>query len=281
MNPVWSIIEGTILGFVVIYSLLGVIDKKRFPDWLSYVIGITLSVLSGLNNTFVSVIDPTVFFFGSFIFMFFVFSKDRIAKRIITFVVFIVTTVAIEITTEAMAVVMGIPPDGYDIYVELFRSYSTIFLCDAFLIEVLIYRSRKITKPVFPIMILLTIPVLMLIYTLSIVLDKGDHNGFILTRTAVTAGVINIAFVVLFIAYMRVSKRVQALRQEKELMQQNAVYDKDYYELVQKEINGSRFIRHDVVNYIEQIKTLTKKGDNESLELAVKISTELEERLKE
>ena len=70
------------------------------------------------------------------------------------------------------------------------------------------------------------------------------------------------------------------ISKEKAVISQIEEYDTEYFELIQSEIKQLSFIRHDVANYIEQIRELTIRGDSQSLELAERLSCELEERLK-
>lgn len=280
MNPIWTIIEGTIIGVVVIYSILGITDKKRFPDWVSYTVGVGLSFLCGINNTLVPFMDTTILFVASFLTIFFVFSKDRIVKRIVSFLVFIVTNIVLELFTEVIADSLGMSPEIYNAQIEFLRSFSTIFLCNAYLLAVLLYRRKKIKQVLLPTGILMLVPVLVLIYIIPAFVAQNDQDNVFVLLGAV-ALLINITLVFMFMRFNNVSSGIRERTKEKAVIAQIEGYDKKYFELVQAEIENMRFIRHDVVNYTEQIKALRENGDRESIMLAVQLSSELEERLKE
>ena len=279
MNPIWTIIEGTIIGVVVIYSILGITDKKRFPDWVSYTVGVGLSFLCGINNTLVPFMDTTILFVASFLTIFFVFSKDKIVKRIVSFLVFIVTNIVLELFTEVIADSLGMSPEIYNAQIEFLRSFSTIFLCNAYLLAVLLYRRKKIKQVLLPTGILMLVPVLVLIYIIPAFVAQNDQDNVFVLLGAV-ALLINITLVFMFMRF-NVSSVIREHNKEKAVIAQIEGYDKKYFELVQAEIENMRFIRHDVVNYTEQIKALRENGDRESLVLAVQLSSELEERLKD
>lgn len=280
MDPIWIILEGTIIGVVVIYCILGITDKKRFPDWISYTLGVGLSFLCGINNTLVPFMDTTILFFGSFLTIFFVFSKDRIVKRIVSFLIFIVTNIILELITEVIADSLGMSPDIYNAQIEFLRSFSTIFLCNAYLLAVLIYRRKKIKQVLLPTGVLLLVPALVLIYIIPALVTQIEQDNVFVILGAV-ALVLNITLVLLFIRFNNVSNNIRERSKEKAVIAQIEGYDKKSFELVQAEIENMRFIRHDVVNYTEQIRALRENGDRESLMLAVQLSSELEERLKE
>ncbi len=280
MNPIWTIIEGTIIGVVVIYSILGITDKKRFPDWVSYTVGVSLSFLCGINNTLVPFMDTTILFFASFLTIFFVFSKDKIVKRIVSFLVFIVTNIVLELLTEVIADSLGMSPEIYNAQIEFLRSFSTIFLCNAYLLAVIIYRRKKIKQVLLPTGILMLVPVLVLIYIIPAFVAQNDQDNVFVLLGAV-ALLINITLFFMFMRFNNVSSGIRERTKEKAVIAQIEGYDKKYFELVQAEIENMRFIRHDVVNYTEQIKALRENGDRESIMLAVQLSSELEERLKE
>ena len=92
--------------------------------------------------------------------------------------------------------------------------------------------------------------------------------------------VINVVLAILFVLYTKVSNKLHVIAKEKAVISQIEEYDTEYFELIQSEIKQLSFIRHDVANYIEQIRELIIKGDSQSLELADRLSCELEERLK-
>ena len=280
MNPIWMIIEGTIIGVVVIYCILGITDKKRFPDCVSYTVGVGLSFLCGINNTLVPFMDTTILFFASFLTIFFVFSKDKIVKRIVSFLVFIVTNIVLELFTEVIADSLGMSPEIYNAQIEFLRSFSTIFLCNAYLLAVIIYRRKKIKQVLLPTGILMLVPVLVLIYIIPALTKQTDQDNVFVFLGSV-ALLINITLFFMFMRFNNVSSGIRERTKEKAVIAQIEGYDKKYFELVQAEIENMRFIRHDVVNYTEQIKALRENGDRESIMLAVQLSSELEERLKE
>ena len=278
MNPVLNVIEGSVIGFVEIYCILSITDKKRFKDWVSYLVGVTLSFLCGFNNTVYCFMDTNILFFSSFLFIFLILSKDSIVKRIATFLFYIGTFIVLEFILESIAVRIGAVVEEYSIQTEILRTYATVFLNSLYLSAVLVYRRNKIKNTSLLISILTLIAMLILGYDVMILMEQ---KSFVHITIAVSAVVlINLVFAYLFLRYISVRAKVQQLAKETELLAQIEEYDKEYFDLVQNEIDKARYIRHDVVNYIEQIEALTAMEDQESLELADRLSSELEERIR-
>jgi hypothetical protein len=124
------------------------------------------------------------------------------------------------------------------------------------------------------------VPALVLIYIIPALTKQTDQDNVFLLTGAV-ALLIDITLVFMFMRFNNVSSVIREHNKEKAVIAQIEGYDKKYFELVQAEIENMRFIRHDVVNYTEQIKALRENGDRESIMLAVQLSSELEERLKD
>ena len=278
-DPLYVIAGGVLSGFIMTYSFLGVTEQRRIPSWACYLVGIMLMVACSINNMMVNMIDPTVLFILTYVVMAAAFSKDRIVKKLITFVCYVILIIVMNVIVTLIAGMLGVDINTGSTDTEYFRSFSTILMCDACMISVLIYKRVKIRNAMTPALILVLIPQLMLLYIAAVILDKGQYLESLAIVTGITAIVINASFVLLFLRFIAVSKRVHNLEREKELIAQLEGYDKEYFGLVQSEVDKTRFIRHDVVNYMEQIKTLAERGDAYSAVTAGQLISELESRL--
>jgi hypothetical protein len=56
-------------------------------------------------------------------------------------------------------------------------------------------------------------------------------------------------------------------------------FDREYYLLVQKQIEEARFLRHDIINYLDQIDGFITSPDPSSGDKARAFIFELEERM--
>ena len=126
----------------------------------------------------------------------------KIVKRIVSFLVFIVTNIVLELFTEVIADSLGMSPEIYNAQIEFLRSFSTIFLCNAYLLAVIIYRRKKIKQVLLPTGILMLVPVLVLIYIIPALTKQTDQDNVFVFLGSV-ALLINIT---LFFMFMKIQK---------------------------------------------------------------------------
>ena len=278
-DPLYVIAGGALSGFIITYSFLGITSRRRIPAWACYLLGIVMMALCSINNMMVTLIDPTFLFILSYVVMAAAFSKDRIVKKLITFVCYVILIILMDVIVTLIAGYLGVDININNTDTEYFRSFSTILMCDACMISVFVYKRVKIRNAVTPAMILVLLPLLILLYVAAVILDKGQYPESQAFAMGIIAIFINASFIFLFLRFIAVSKRVYDLEREKKLIAQLEDYDKEYYELVQCEVDKARFIRHDVINYMEQIRALAERGDSSSCLTAGELINELRVRL--
>ncbi len=281
MNPAWIITEGCFYGIVFIYSLVQISETRRFPNYINYPLGCLLMVMCCLNYAYFNYVHTALLYFGSLAVISFALNKDRLRQRITIFLAFAGMTVVVGLLSLLIAYLLGILPLDSDkgSARELFYTFSTTLFCDICLISVMAYRRRRQKMVAMQTILLALIPLLILLYLIVLIVDEGNHSLGLSVTTGILAILINQVLVLLFIRFITASKRVYMLAKEKELMEQVEGFDRNYFELVQGEIDKVRFIRHDVINYTEQIRALAELGDSGSMETAGKLMEELEARL--
>ena len=277
MEVVLILFQAFFSGFPIIYAFLNITNRKRFPDWICYVIGTFLLGLSGINNCFFSFAPSVVFVVIVFMIVFGL-SRDKILKKVLIIVAFSLFMIVSELIVAIIMAPLEINRNT-DPYAEYVVSLSSVLLPDLLMIAVLFYRRKIIKKILLPCIMLIVFPVLIGVYTMAILLDKGQQDTNVFLFAGAMCAAINLVFVLTLMLFIEHTKNNYDLDKEISITSQITAFDKEYFELVQKEIEKERFLRHDVVNYLEQIRYLSNCNEPSSRELALKLITELEDRL--
>lgn len=275
----------------MIYLMVNFTEELGFKNRKNaYVVGTLILYVAALYNMVINAYSlssdftPYIVSVLTFLVAVCVINRDSIKRKIVILVWLLIPTLIIELlmefwmyffVTKDVDALMADPVSN--VYTRMF---STTFTICVNICVVLIRNRRKLKSVAFSVVFLALFPIVQAMY-LTLILAPEKSSGLS------TVLVVNVAFEIIFtvmyfmyVNFITITNRVYKKEQEQALIEGLRDVDKQYYSMVQEEIERVRFIRHDIGNYVEQLEYLMNKEDKESSEHASSMLNDLKSHIK-
>jgi hypothetical protein len=269
------------------YLLIAYTDRRRLKSrTLCFLIPLLLIYLACINNILEGPVDTFIFTSSMMILSVIIVNGDGILRKVFIIAAMIVPAMLTLIWLYVNLYFGGFVenfdltelPDS-EVIVEYTRDYSELLVCDFLLFEIMLrakYHKISLILPGLIVVFLMLFETGLVIPVYSI---ADPHNPgmipFICGGTVLTASVLN-ALVIYFISK---SRKLREEEREKIRMKNLTDFDREYYDIVRGQIEETSMLRHDIVNYTEQIGKLVEEQDPRSRAGALKMINELQRRL--
>ena len=164
-----------------------------------------------------------------------------------------------------------------DVTFNYLKMAADVIESSLFLIIVFLVKRREIKTVSIPILILILLPFIQMRYIRLII--GGGLPVMTSYLPLLLVIVSSVAVIILFIAFNHYNDRLYEKEKTQIILQSMEDFDREYYLLVQKQIEEARFLRHDIINYLDQIDGFITSPDSSSGDKARAFIFELEERM--
>ena len=269
--------------FFMVYMVISLTDKLRISSrGFCLFTGICLMEAAVYNNLYAQWLDSFVFSSITVILIVMIINKDRTRRKILIIALCIGSAIALLIPEAGILYfaefisrfsISEMPSDWSDtIYMV---HWSELMLIWLYMVEIVIHKRKMMRGVLFPVLVLFIIPTVMLAYIFPIYSrDLLNSFGYTVIWSTIILGSSVLGIFGISAFYRRYVKARQT-EKEQAIMKTYEDYDMKYYDSIQKEIQSARFIRHDVVNYMEQIEALLADGDEEDRNAALGMIDEI------
>ena len=269
--------------FFMVYMVISLTDKLRISSKVFCLFtGIFLMEVAVYNNLYAKWLDSFIFSSIAVFLTVMIINKDRIRRKILIIALCIGSGIGVLLPVTGMLYfaefishfsIYAMAPNWSDsIYMV---HWSELMLIWMYMVEIVIHKRKILRGVLFPVLVLFIIPTVMLAYIFPIYSrDLLNSFGYTVIWSTIILGssVLGIFGITTF--YRRYV-RARQTEKEQAIMKTYEDYDMKYYDSIQKEIQSARFIRHDVVNYMEQIEALLADGDVEDRNAALGMIDEI------
>ena len=257
--------------------------KNRF---LSLLLPFVLDYLACINNIAGGPINYAIFTPLVTILAVVAVSKDKLLRKLGILIAVILCGILPAMWQEFIFYLAGFTSSygmgelpSSDILVEFGRNYCTVAACDCFLLVFMLSRKGRTISLFIP---SITVILLLLFETGLIIpvfnpetAGSIDYADSVIPLMILTAATLIILILVMIIR----SEKLKERERESIYLQSLTDFDREYYGLVRKQIEETSMLRHDAVNYIDQILGLITSQDEDGKSSAVKLIDELEMKL--
>lgn len=164
-----------------------------------------------------------------------------------------------------------------DVTFNYLKMAADVIESSLFLIIVFLVKRREIKTVSIPVLILILLPFIQMRYIRLIIGGGMPAMTSYMPLLLVIAS--SVAVIILFIAFNHYNDRLYEKEKTQIILQSMEDFDREYYLLVQKQIEEARFLRHDIINYLDQIDGFITSPDSSSGDKARAFIFELEERM--
>ncbi len=273
----------TIEQFFMAYMVVSLTDRRRIRNkYICLLIGTLLMDLAVYNNLAAKWFDTITFSTVTVIVIVFLINKDRLRRKLLIIFYSIATGMA-ALVIVTLVLYMCNFVGRYYIYAKaeewsdtiLMTHWSEMLIIGLYMLEIVLHKRKALRGVLFPIVILFIIPTVMFVYILPIYSrNLYTSFGYTVFWSIVILGTTLLGIFSVMSFYRRYEK-VRLAEKEKAIMDAYIKYDSDYYERIQREIERARFMRHDVVNYIEQIEHHLAQNTDEDKSIASEMIDEI------
>lgn len=164
---------------------------------------------------------------------------------------------------------------------KIFYLQWIISIVISFLGLVMLYAQRKKLEDYrIPSGILLMTPLLQVAFVIPINADLESVSSAFVLVDSLAILLLTLMQLSLLIVFLYQYNSVQAKKQEKRVLQCYQQFDSDYYDHILKQVDTIHRLRHDLVNYAEQLQYLSDNNqDGNNTMLIERLLKQIEERL--
>lgn len=253
---------------------------------IRFVIPVCLMYLGCINNITEGPFNPFIFSISFMALSAFIVNKDGLKRKILILLSLVLPGIILLFWQELLLYIGGYVssynlvgmPDS-DAILEHQRNYSEMIICNFLLLIVIFRKKYRRIHPAIPLLIVLLLSLFetsMIFPVFSLNLMK--HRTYVAIICAITTVMVT-ALVILIRSFYDRSSKLRAKERESIIIQTLTDFDREYYDMVREQIEETSMLRHDAVNYIEQISGLIASSDENGKSSAIRLIDELEMKL--